>query len=157
MHATFHHLTIAVNDLEESLRFYRDGLGLQIVFDEYLERDWLRFLGSPCTRIRELALAPPPDPADGSVALANPLSGAAVALAVFEDGVERRPLSGPPHGLSHVAFVLPDESLLARLAALGYEAVSAGLTTVEGVTLHVWFVRDPNGVVIELALPVAAG
>jgi flagellar biosynthetic protein FliR len=33
VHATFHHLTIAVNDLDASLRFYREGLGLQIVFD----------------------------------------------------------------------------------------------------------------------------
>jgi catechol 2,3-dioxygenase-like lactoylglutathione lyase family enzyme len=155
VHATFHHLTIAVNDLDASLRFYREGLGLQIVFDEYLERDWLRFLGSPCTRIRELALAPPPG-SGAAAGLSNPQSGTAVALAVFEDGVDRPPLNGPPHGLSHVAFVIPDEAMIARLAGLGYHAASAGLTKVDGVTLHVWFVRDPDGVVIELALPVAS-
>ena len=28
------HIGIAVRDLDESLRFYRDGLGCQIVFDQ---------------------------------------------------------------------------------------------------------------------------
>jgi glyoxylase I family protein len=152
VHATFHHLTIAVSDLDASLRFYREGLGLQVVFDEYLERDWLRFLGSPCTRIRELALASPPA-GGASAALTDPQAGVAVALAVFEDGVARPPLSGPPHGLSHVAFLIPDAAVIARLEGLGYRPDSAGQTKVDGTTLHVWFVRDPDGVVIELALP----
>ena len=154
MHATFHHLTIAVDDLDASLRFYRDGLGLRVVFDEYLERDWMLFLGSPCKRIRELALAPPADNPGTSVALTNPQAGTAIALAVFEDGIARPPLNGPPHGLSHVAFLISDHAIIARLAGLGYHAASADHTIVDGVTLHVWFVRDPNGVVIELALPI---
>lgn len=157
MGTSFHHLTIAVNDLDESLRFYRDGLGLEIVFDDYLERDWMRFLGSPCMRIRELALSNPPDPPGGAAGgLASPQRGAAIALAVFDDGIDRQPLSGPPHGVSHVAFVIAGETVIERLASLGYRAVSAGETTVDGVRLHVWFVRDPDGVVIELAWPIGS-
>jgi glyoxylase I family protein len=145
MRAKFHHLAIAVVDFEQSLRFYRDGLGLQVVFDEFLERDWQRLLRSPCRRIREVALADPEDPHAG-----------VIALAVFEDGIDRRPAAGPPVGVSHLAFNIASDEVVKRLARLGYPAHGEGETLLGGVKLHVSFVCDPNGIVVELARAVDA-
>ncbi len=145
MDSRIHHVAIAVVDLDESLRFYRDGLGLQVIFDEFLERDWQRLLRSPCRRIREVALADPDDP-----------HACAIVLAVFEDGIVRRPADGPPHGVSHFAFGIADEEVVARLARLGYSVHGASETVVGGVTLQVSFVCDPNGIVVELARAVHA-
>ena len=35
-----HHSVVVVLDLEASLRFYRDGLGLDLLQDRHVEGDW---------------------------------------------------------------------------------------------------------------------
>jgi catechol 2,3-dioxygenase-like lactoylglutathione lyase family enzyme len=35
-----HHSVVVVRDLEASLRFYRDGIGLDLLQDRHVEGDW---------------------------------------------------------------------------------------------------------------------
>jgi catechol 2,3-dioxygenase-like lactoylglutathione lyase family enzyme len=43
-----HHCVVVVHDLEASLRFYRDGLGLDLLHDRQVEGD--RRPAAPCAR-----------------------------------------------------------------------------------------------------------
>ncbi|MGH3410298.1 MAG: VOC family protein [Streptosporangiaceae bacterium] len=45
-----HHSVVVVRDLEASLRFYRDGLGLDVLADRPVEGDWTGLLGAPPAR-----------------------------------------------------------------------------------------------------------
>ena len=47
-----HHSVVVVRDLEASLRFYRDGLGLAVLRDREVEGDWPALFGAPSTRLR---------------------------------------------------------------------------------------------------------
>ena len=40
MPGAIHHSVVVVGDLEASLRFYRDGLGLEVLQDRHVEGDW---------------------------------------------------------------------------------------------------------------------
>ena len=42
-----HHAGICVADIDEALRFYRDGVGLSVVADKVLEADLESLLGEP--------------------------------------------------------------------------------------------------------------
>jgi catechol 2,3-dioxygenase-like lactoylglutathione lyase family enzyme len=141
--AQVHHYGIAVADLDESLRFYRDGLGLQVILDEHFERDWLRLLGSPSTRVHIVVLAPPEDP-----------TACAVELLAFEDDVARPRPPGPPIGVSHVSMTFDGDATLQRLAELGYSDIEEDSNDVDGVTIRLVFIRDPDGVIVELGCPM---
>jgi len=52
-----HHSVVVVRDLEASLRFYRDGLGLDLLQDRYVEGDWPDLFEAPRCRVRAVFLA----------------------------------------------------------------------------------------------------
>jgi glyoxylase I family protein len=145
MGTLMHHFGIAVADLDESLRFYRDGLGFQVFHDEHYDREWQRLLGSPSTRVHIVVLAAPDDP-----------MSCAVELLDFEDDVDRPRPPGPPIGVSHLSMTFDGEPTLRRLAELGYTDVEEDANEVGGVTYRLFFVRDPDGVIVELAYPEPA-
>jgi len=140
MGAFVHHFGIAVVDLDESIRFWRDGLGFQIVLDEHYEREWQRLLGSPCERVHIVALIPPEQP-----------TTCAVELIAFDDDVERPRPPGPPVGVSHLSVVIDDDAVFERLAALGYSSFEKDANEVGGTEYELWFFRGPDGVIVELA------
>jgi catechol 2,3-dioxygenase-like lactoylglutathione lyase family enzyme len=47
-----HHSVVVVRDLEPSLRFYRDGLGLGLLQDRHVEGDWPDRFDAPSRRVR---------------------------------------------------------------------------------------------------------
>jgi catechol 2,3-dioxygenase-like lactoylglutathione lyase family enzyme len=74
-----HHAVVAVRDLDVSLRFYRDGLGLDLLLDRQVEGDWPELLGAPSRSLRAVFL--------GDERLADDHSGV-LELNLFDGGLE---------------------------------------------------------------------
>jgi catechol 2,3-dioxygenase-like lactoylglutathione lyase family enzyme len=121
-----HHSAICTADLDEALRFWRDGLGLSTFFDREFNGDWPTLFGATTDRLRSVFLG------DGT----RPDSGI-VELVVF-DGVDTSAQAAeePAAGFFLLSFEVGDVAgTLARLAELGY--------------------RDGDGVLVELIGPAA--
>jgi len=134
------HVGIVVKDLERSLRFYRDLLGLAVesTLDEsgaYLDR----LLSLENTRVTTVKLS-----ADGSVTLiellqfASPRDGAAAKREI--DSI----------GPSHVAFSVGDvEEMYRRLSRAGVRFNAPPQRSPDG-RVKVSCCRDPDGTTVEL-------
>jgi len=57
-----HHATLFVGDVERSLCFYRDGLGMTVLMDRESESDWPALFGVESTRLRAVFLGDPDRP-----------------------------------------------------------------------------------------------
>lgn len=134
-----------VADIDRSLGFYRDRLGLTVVHDS----GWL---ADPSV----LALTATPGGAIRIVNLAGTGAGGATITVVQVDGVPRRP---PPvaefhdPGTVHVAMDVPSlDAALAHLAAAGVVPLAAPGEISGGGAGHarVAFLRDPDGFFVEL-------
>ncbi len=51
-----HHGAIYARDLETSLRFYRDGIGLEMLTDHGFDGDWHTLFDAPSNRLRSIFL-----------------------------------------------------------------------------------------------------
>ncbi len=47
-----HHSAIVTNEVEKSLLFWTEGLGLSILMDEKFDGDWPKLFGATSTRLR---------------------------------------------------------------------------------------------------------
>jgi catechol 2,3-dioxygenase-like lactoylglutathione lyase family enzyme len=138
-----HHSVVVVRDLEASLRFYRDGLGLELLQDRLVEGDWPGLLDAPGRSLRAVFLGDPRVPDDHSGVL---------ELNLFDGDVE----GGPPasarrSGFLLLSFFVDVESALGRLASLGLGGSPRRVTqpTPNGpVTIAA--VRDPDGLLVLL-------
>jgi catechol 2,3-dioxygenase-like lactoylglutathione lyase family enzyme len=139
-----HHASLFVNDAERSLAFYRDGLGLEVVFDREFDGPWPTLFGVTSGRLRAVSLGDPERPQLGQlelVMLADPLPAAVASVP---------PVVG---GLLLSFFVDLDVVLPALGAAGGTDVRRASLDN----GIPVATVRDPDGVLIELLhVPPAA-
>jgi catechol 2,3-dioxygenase-like lactoylglutathione lyase family enzyme len=52
-----HHCVVVVRDLGASLRFYRDGLGLDLLLDRHVESDWPDLFDAPSRACARFFLA----------------------------------------------------------------------------------------------------
>ena len=138
-----HHSVVVVGDLEASLRFYRDGLGLDLLLDRQVEGDWPDLLAAPSRRVRAVFLGEAGVPDDHAGVL---------ELNVFDGHVPEGPPPKPPStGFLMLSFVVDVEATLGRLAALGLGGPPRRITqlTPRGpITLVT--VRDPDGLLILL-------
>ena len=133
-----HHTAISVADLDESLRFWRDGLGFELVMDERFEGDWPTLLQAPTTSLRAVFLGDPARLDSGIVELVD--LGDVVASPTQPDG--------PATAGVLVLSVMTDlDATLQRLAALGLGGAPRRID-VAGVAMAV--VTDPDGVLVEL-------
>ena len=64
-----HHAGICVADIDEALRFYRDGVGLTVLVDRVIEADLETLLGVPTRRVRTVFLGAADHPDGGIVEL----------------------------------------------------------------------------------------
>jgi len=142
-----HHGAIRVGDLEASLRFYRDGIGLAVLMDHEFDGPWRELFDAPADRLRSVFLGDPEHPDAGIVEL--------VAF------VEARPgealSSGDGRGFFLLSFFVDVDATLARLGTLGFEAPPRRVELPgprEPVTMAT--VRDPDGVLVELVGAAAA-
>lgn len=140
--AGFFHGGITVKDMETSLKFYRDGLQLEVEFDVINSADYLRtVVAVPFSEMR-------------IVYLRIPNSGF-VELLEYR-GVERHSASARPcdFGGGHLCFYVDDiDALVARMHSLGYSSRSAtAIDIVAGPNIgaKVVYLIDPDGYFVEL-------
>jgi lactoylglutathione lyase len=138
----FFHAGITVRDMDVSLAFYRDALGLHEQFDRVLDADYLRtVLDLEFESIRAVYLEIP--------------GGGIIELLEYR-GVERMPAMSRPcdYGAGHLCLFVEDiEAVSAALLAAGGRARPAGTVRItsgpnEGATSI--YIHDPDGYAIEL-------
>lgn len=138
----FFHAGITVSDMERSLPFYRDGLGLEPFWDVTRDSDLIRaVVGVPFTTLRNVLLKLP--------------EGGFVELLEYR-GVERDgggPSSASVPGTGHLCLEVRNvDDLVDRLVAHGGSTVSGVQAVVEGARAgsRLVYVRDPDGWLVEL-------
>lgn len=138
-----HHAVVVVRDLEVSLSFYRDGLGLDLLRDRHVEGDWPGLLDAPSRGLRAVFLGDKRVPDDHSGVL---------ELNVFDGPVPDGPAPSPPRtGFFMLSFFIDVDAALGRLAALGLGVPSRRVTqqTPNG-PITIATVRDPDGLLVLL-------
>jgi catechol 2,3-dioxygenase-like lactoylglutathione lyase family enzyme len=132
-----HHSAICVADLEESLRFWRDGIGFEILMDQRFEGDWQTLLHAPTGSLRAVFLGDPANPASGIVELVD-----------IEATGRLYATNGPAKAGFLLLSVMTDVAgTLERLSRLGLGDTPRRIT-VAGIEMAV--VVDPDGVLVEL-------
>lgn len=138
-----HHSVVVVRDLEASLRFYRDGLGLELLQDRQVEGDWPDLLDAPSRILRAVFLGDPRVPDDHAGVL---------ELNVFDGDVPEGPPASPlKAGFLLLSFFVDVEATLDRLASLGLGGSPRRVTqpTPNG-SITIATVRDPDGLLVLL-------
>jgi catechol 2,3-dioxygenase-like lactoylglutathione lyase family enzyme len=143
-----HHCGLWPADLDASLRFYVDGIGLDVLFDVTLKMDMEGLLGERTESVRTIFLGSKDRPQEGIVELLDLGTGRAVS---------QPPAPGlPGRGMFLVSFQVPVEPTLARLADLGLGGPPRKIPT--GPDSYAATVVDPDGVMVELLdKPVTLG
>lgn len=133
-----HHSAICVRDIGASLRFWRDGLGFEVMMDESFEGDWPTLLRAPSRDLRAVFLGEP----------AN-LAGGIVELVDLGDVPAAEPDDGAParEGLLLLSVMTDVEATLARLGELDLGG-DVRRVDVHGVAMAV--VTAPDGTLVEL-------
>jgi catechol 2,3-dioxygenase-like lactoylglutathione lyase family enzyme len=135
-----HHVGITVRDLDRSLAFYRDLLGMRVL-DRSKDEDVAAVVGIPGARVQAADL----DAGQGQV------------LELLEYGAPKAPATLPdPNtiGTCHVSLQVDNlPEAVARLETAGIGTLGEIVALTEG---GVWtgctvvYVRDPDGMIIEL-------
>ncbi len=138
----FFHGGITVRDMDISLRFYQEGLGLEQEFDRILDAPYLNtVLGLDQDSIRAVYLRIP--------------GGGFVELLEYR-GIERLSATSRPcdYGAGHLCLYVDDvEEMHARLVSLGFHARSAqvvDITAGPNQGARSCYMADPDGYAIEL-------
>lgn len=136
-----HHSAVYAHDVDASLRFYRDGLGLQVLMDHDFDGDWRTLFDAPADRLRSIFLG---DPSSTDAGI--------VELVTFDGVGSDAPPPGPPRpGFFLLSFFVDVDVTLTSLAAAGFD-VPARRIQVPGPNgdVEMATVRDPDGVLVEL-------
>ncbi len=138
----FFHGGITVSDMDRSLAFYQDGLGLEQAFDRILDGPYLKVvLDLQFEHIRAVYLHIP--------------GGGYVELLEYV-GVERLPAASRPcdHGAGHLCLYVDDvEAMHRRLVDLGFHARSGAvvdITAGPNQGARSCYMADPDGYAVEL-------
>ena len=150
-----HHTAITTVDVEASLAFWRDGIGLAVLMDASFDGDWPTLLRAPSDRLRSIFLGDP-EAADAGiielVAFADAGSDADADEASSD--ADAGDAAGPPRpGVLLVSLFADVDATLARLDGLG---LAADVRRISASGIDMAVVVDPNGVAVELLQPDAA-
>ena len=139
------HVAICPADLDAALHFYRDGIGLDVLFDVTFEANFEALLGVPTERPHIVFLGDRQHPEVGRIELVDLGTG---------DLPDGRTAAGLPHrGACLVSFVVPVRETLQRLADLDLGGPPRTIPGPDGLAA---VVIDPDGVMVELiSHPVA--
>ena len=139
----FFHAGVTVSDMDAALRFYRDGLGLEVSYDGSAS-------GASAARIWGM------EPGDVRVVfLRVPGSDAVVELFEFS-GVERHSASARPvdYGAGHFCLFVDDaDAVFARLSELGFRSRGGEVVTItrgRHAGAKAVYMIDPDGYHVEL-------
>lgn len=143
-----HHTAIVTADVELSLRFWRDGLGLVELLDHTFTGDWPTLFDADSDVLRSIFLGDPEHPDSGIVEL------------VHFDGVEsaaREPGTGPRHGFFLLSLERDVETTLAALAELGFDEDVRRITmpAPRGTSVAMAVITAPDGIRVEFIGPPA--
>lgn len=139
--ARLDHTGLCPADLDAALRFYRDGIGLAVLFDVTLPYDLEPLLGVPTASVRTVFLGDPARPDAGSLELLDLGDGRAAG--------EAAPSGLPRRGTFLLSFQVDDvAATLARLADLGLGGTPRRMPTPGGRVVAT--VVDPDGTTVEL-------
>jgi catechol 2,3-dioxygenase-like lactoylglutathione lyase family enzyme len=138
----FFHGGITVREMDRSLAFYRDGLGLELEFDRMLDAPYLKdVLALEFHAIRTVYLRIP--------------GGGFVELLEYQ-GIERMPAASRPcdPGGGHLCLYVDDVAAVwQRLVSLGFPARSADIVDITAgpnTGARSCYVPDPDGYPVEL-------
>jgi catechol 2,3-dioxygenase-like lactoylglutathione lyase family enzyme len=138
----FFHAGITVRDMDDSLRFYRDVLGLETHFDTVLDGPYLPVvLALDVTTIRAVYLVIP--------------GGGFVELLEYRD-LERMSAASRPcdYGAGHLCFYVEGiDDVVARAHAAGFRTRSDGpvdITAGPNAGARSVYLLDPDGYPVEL-------
>ena len=147
------HVGFVVSDLDASLRFYCEGLGLELRHRQLQNNAYTSSLvGYPdadleIAQLRFRDADPPP-------------SGHIIELISY-----RRPPSAPADlerstlGAGHLAFIVDDVfETSARLGSFGARLINEPIQITEGINSGGWdiYLHDPDGITLELLQPADA-
>jgi catechol 2,3-dioxygenase-like lactoylglutathione lyase family enzyme len=135
-----HHTAISVSDLEQSLRFYQQGLGLEKLMEGDFAGPWKQLFEGPGDSLNMTFLGDPGSTWSGILELISFNDG--------EPGAGERP--GPSTGFFLISFYLDVDACLERLHALGFKETQRVLHDGGGGEVLMASVRDPDGVLVEL-------
>ena len=135
-----HHAGVCCRDLDESLRFYRDGIGLEVLADVVLDADLAPLLGVTTTSVRTVFLGAGDKPDAGIVEL----------LQLGVDSVDGAPPQAgtPMRGVFLLSLQVDVDEVLSRLAELGFGGAPLSMPILGGGRAAT--VVDPDGVMVEL-------
>lgn len=140
-----HHTAIVTADVERSIRFWCDGLGLTELMDYTFTGDWPTLFNARTDRLRSIFLGDPDTPDTGIVELVQ-----------FDDTRSAPTPSGAPaFGFFLLSLQRDVDPTLAELAALGFDD---GVRRIEmpapgGKTVAMAVITAPDGVRVELIGP----
>jgi catechol 2,3-dioxygenase-like lactoylglutathione lyase family enzyme len=144
---SLHHTGLTVRDLARSLAFYRDVVGMEVVFEQEKEGGYLAaIVGYPGAHVRMAHLVFPGD---------------SHRLELFQYvRPESRGEPGEPRdvGITHVCLRVSDiQALAGRLEAAGAAFFSRPVDVDPGANAggRGVYLRDPDGIVLELFQPPA--
>jgi catechol 2,3-dioxygenase-like lactoylglutathione lyase family enzyme len=141
MSTRVHHTAICVRDLDASLRFWRDGMGMTVMMNMGFDGRWTELFAARSDHLHSVFLG---DPARADAGV--------VELVVFDGGMEPAAAPGPPaEGFFLVSCYVDVDVVLARLASLGLGGEPRRITVPgPGAEVPMATVRDPDGVLVEL-------
>ena len=142
---TLAHTGLTVRDLARSLAFYRDLLGMEVVFEQEKRGGYLaQIVGYPDAHVRMAHLAFPGD---------------THRIELFEY-LQPEPVGSPAEprgvGLTHVCLRVEDiRAMHARLCAHDVPFLSPPVLVDTGANAggHGLYLRDPDGALVELFQP----
>ena len=140
-----HHTAIVTTDVERALSFWRDGLGLTVLFDHVFTGDWPTLFDATSDTLRSIFLGD----------LAAPDTGI-VELVVFDDlAPEHESTAGPAAGFFLISLNRDVEPTLRRLADLGFadEARQIAVPAPHGKQVQMAVITAPDRVRVELIGP----
>ena len=143
---TVNHLNIVVADMQRSLAFYVDLLGMRQTFDVPLQGEWIEDV-TGCKNAHAHCVFVMPTGGGCRIELLQYLSPEGTALT---------PNALPyTQGLRHFALEVSDlESWYQKLSAAGVRFISPPVTVpfriVEGIQKCLCYCHDPDGVIVEL-------
>ena len=140
-----HHTAIVTADVERSIRFWCDGLGLAELFDHTFTGDWPTLFNARTDKLRSVFLGDPSTPDTGIVELVQ-----------FEDAIPgASPPDGPAFGFFLLSLQRDVDVTLAGLADLGFagDVRRIEMPAPGGKVVAMAVVTAPDGVRVELIGP----
>jgi glyoxylase I family protein len=140
-----HHSAVHVRDMDSSLRFYRDGIGLEVLMDHVFEGDWAALFDAPSSTLRSVFLGDPAHAESGVVELVS-FDGPAPMTAVSSSA----DTSETGTGFFLLSFYVDVDEVLTRLGALGFGPARRIEQPAPTGPVSMACVYDPDGIRIEL-------